>query len=72
MGAAVDLSTKTLEISIDELDGTDIATIIDANITVSGAGNNQITFAIPAAASASAMRAKWSLRDTADGNRTIA
>lgn len=64
-GDAVDLSGYTLKVCV-ELKSTGT---INANITptVSGAGNNQITFAPTSDCVSSTLPRKWSLRSTSDG-----
>ena len=64
-GDAVDLSSYTLKICIERKEnGT-----IDDNITptISGAGNNQVTFTPTAACVNSTTPRKWSLRRTSNG-----
>lgn len=64
-GDAVDLSSYTLKICIERKEnGT-----IDDNIipTISGAGNNQVTFTPTAACVNSTTPRKWSLRSTSNG-----
>ncbi len=64
-GDAVDLSSYTLRVCV-ELKSTGT---INANITptVSGAGNNQITFTPTSDCVSSTLPRKWSLRSTSDG-----
>lgn len=64
-GDAVDLSSYTLKVCIERKEtGT-----IDDNITptISGAGNNQVTFTPTAACVNSTTPRKWSLRSTSNG-----
>lgn len=64
-GDAVDLSSYTLKVCVElKSSGT-----INANITptVSGAGNNQITFTPTSDCVSSTLPRKWSLRSTSDG-----
>lgn len=67
-GSAVDLSGKTLQVIIDSPRPShgDVQVIANANITVSGASSNQVTFTNSAAVTASARTLRWALRDTSN------
>lgn len=72
-GNAVNLSTKTLRIYIQELFGGDvIQTIEDAAITVSGGNNNDFTFTPSSDVTETRRKLDWSLRDVADGEKVLA
>jgi len=62
---AVNLSGKTLQIIFETMSGTDVATVNNANISVSGAGSNVVTFAYPSAVTASERTLRFALRDAA-------
>jgi hypothetical protein len=59
------LSGKTLEIVFETRSGADVAVVANANITVSGAGSNVVTFAYPSAVTASQRVLRYALRDNA-------
>jgi hypothetical protein len=59
------LSGKTLEIVFETRSGADVAVIANANITVSGAGSNVVTFAYPSAVTAAQRVLRYALRDNA-------
>jgi hypothetical protein len=59
------LSGKTLEIVFETRSGADVAVIANANITVSGAGSDVVTFAYPSAVTASQRVLRYALRDNA-------
>jgi hypothetical protein len=73
---AVDLSGTTLEVVFEDTAGTDIAVVENADITVSGADSNVVSFSIPSALTSEERNgdssAIYSLRDTGDGNMVIA
>ena len=72
-GNAVNLSTKTLRIYIQELFGGDvIQTIEDAAITVSGGNNNDFTFTPSSDVTETRRKLDWSLRDVNDGEKVLA
>jgi len=60
-GNAVDLSALTLKVCIEKVDGTILANVTP---TVSGAGNNQVTFTPNADSVAKTGTYRWSLRET--------
>lgn len=60
-GDAVDLSALTLKVCIEKVDGTILANVTP---TVSGAGNNQVTFTPNADSVAKTGTYRWSLRET--------
>ncbi len=66
-GNAVDVSGMTLEIVIEDIEGNDIATIVDGSITKV---TSTVTFEIPPAASAKVGDYQWSLRRSA-GNAVL-
>lgn len=59
----VDMSTKTLYVSFESMDRTDITSIEQASLTVS---NNSVSFDLPAAVTSSEQDALYSIRDTSD------
>ena len=65
----LDLSGLTLEIVWESSAGTFLAVIGNANITISGAGSNVVTFAYPSAVTRSVGTKIWSLRDAADASK---
>lgn len=71
---AVDLTTKNLIAVFEDYWQTDIASV--TNFTISGAGNNVVTFTVPAAVTVAVTNQssphRWSLRDIADGDRVLA
>lgn len=62
---AVDLSGKTLVIVFETMAGVDVATVANANITVSGDDSNTVTFAYPSAVTASERVLRFAIRDAA-------
>ena len=62
---AVNLSGKTLAIIFETMSGTDVAVVANANITISGVGNNVVTFAYPSAVTASERVLRFAIRDAA-------
>ena len=62
---AVNLSGKTLAIIFETMSGTDVAVVANANITISGVGNNVVTFAYPSAVTASERTLRFAIRDAA-------
>ena len=60
---AVDLTTQgNLRVCIERRDGTDLQTIENANITISGGSNNQATWTCNATATGTLGQHYWSLR----------
>lgn len=66
-GDAVDLSSYTLRLVFEKPDRTDLSVIESGSITVSGGGNNIITFAVPSTLTTKERMGKWSLRHTTNG-----
>lgn len=56
-----DLSAKTMRVSIETPDGTDVATIADGSITKT---SSTVAFTIPTTATTLVRDLRWSLRDT--------
>lgn len=68
--ATEDYQSKTLIIVWEPFAGvTDVATVVDANITKT---DSTIAFALPAAVGESARTLKYSIRDTANGDEVLA
>jgi hypothetical protein len=61
----INLSGKTLVVVFETLAGTDVATVASANITISGANSNVVTFAYPSAVTASERTLRFAIRDAA-------
>jgi hypothetical protein len=61
----INLSGKTLVVVFETLTGTDVVTVASANITISGANSNVVTFAYPSAATASERTLRFAIRDAA-------
>jgi hypothetical protein len=61
----INLSGKTLVVVFETLAGTDVVTVASANITISGANSNVVTFAYPSAVTASERTLRFSIRDAA-------
>jgi hypothetical protein len=59
------LTGKTLAIVFETRQGLDVAVVANANITVSGANDNVVTFAYPSAATSAQRVLKFALRDAA-------
>ena len=59
------LTGKTLAIVFETRQGLDVAVVVNANITVSGADDNVVTFAYPSAATSAQRALKFALRDAA-------
>lgn len=60
---AVDLTAfGNLEVCIEKRDNTDLQTIANANLTISGAGNNVVTFSPNSTAVSIVDKHRWSLR----------
>lgn len=64
-----DYTAKTLQLIFETNEGVDVATIADGSITKA---TTSITFAVPAAVTASQRILRWSLRDTASGDEVLA
>lgn len=62
-GDAVDMSGKTIAVEVEDLSGTDVATIEDGDITRSGASNQTLTFAWPSAVTATVRSLVYAIRD---------
>ena len=62
---AVNLSGKTLAIIFETMSGVDVAVVANADITVSGASSNVVTFAYPSAVTASERVLRFAIRDAA-------
>jgi hypothetical protein len=61
----INLSGKTLVVVFETLTGTDVVTVASANITISGANSNVVTFAYPSAVTASERTLRFAIRDAA-------
>jgi hypothetical protein len=59
---AVDLSGETLIVIFEEEDGSDLATVHDAAITIGGTDNNVISFSIPSAVTDRDRLANYAIR----------
>lgn len=70
-GDPVDLSGRTLELAVETLTGTDVATIEDGSITVSGGSNQTATVTWPSAVTDSVRSLRMFLRDTDNGEVLI-
>jgi hypothetical protein len=62
---AVSLSGKTLKVIFETMSGVDVAVVLAADITISGASSNVVTFAYPAAVTASERTLRFAIRDAA-------
>ncbi len=62
---AVNLSAKTLKVIFETMSGVDVAVVLAADITISGASSNVVTFAYPAAVTASERTLRFAIRDAA-------
>lgn len=62
-GIAVDLSALTLKVCIEKIDGTILANLTPS---ISGVGNNQITFTPNAESVAKTGTFRWALRRTSN------
>jgi hypothetical protein len=62
------LTGKTLVIVFETRQGVDVATVANSSITVGGDNDNVVTFAYPAAATASERVLKFALRDASAPN----
>jgi hypothetical protein len=62
---AVSLSGKTLKIIFETMSGVDVAVVLAADITISGASSNVVTFAYPSAVTASERTLRFAIRDAA-------
>jgi hypothetical protein len=60
---AVNLSGKTLKVIFETMSGVDVAVVNAADITISGASSNVVTFAYPAAVTASERTLRFAIRD---------
>lgn len=73
----VDLSGKTLEVVFLDYTGTTLLTVVDADITVSGTDNDQITFPVTTDLTGTVTEDHpdqyhyWSLRDVTSGNNVL-
>lgn len=61
----VSLAGKTLAIVFETMAGADVAVIANANIAVSGASSNVVTFAYPSAVTASERMLRFAIKDAA-------
>jgi hypothetical protein len=61
----VDMSSKTLVIVFETRQGLDVATVASGDIAISGDDDNIVTFAYPAAVTASERVLRFALRDAA-------
>jgi hypothetical protein len=61
----INLSGKTLVVVFETLAGTDVVTVASANITISGANSNVVTFAYPSAVTTSERTLRFAIRDAA-------
>jgi hypothetical protein len=64
----VDMSSKTLVIVFETRQGLDVATVASGDIAISGDDDNIVTFAYPAAVTASERVLKFALRDAGSPN----
>lgn len=62
---AVSLSGKTLKVIFETMSGVDVAVVSAADITISGASSNVVTFAYPSAVTASERTLRFAIRDAA-------
>lgn len=62
---AVDLSSKSLKVIFETMNGTDVAVVNTADITISGTDDNVVTFAYPSAVTASERTLRFAIRDAA-------
>lgn len=62
---AVDLSGKSLKVIFETMNGTDVAVVDTADITISGTDDNVVTFAYPSAVTASERTLRFAIRDAA-------
>ena len=62
---AVNLSAKTLKVIFETMSGVDVAVVLAADITISGASSNVVTFAYPPAVTASERTLRFAIRDAA-------
>lgn len=62
---AVSLSGKTLKVIFETMSGVDVAVVAAADITISGASSNVVTFAYPSAVTASERTLRFAIRDAA-------
>lgn len=62
---AVSLSGKTLKVIFETMSGVDVAAVQAADITISGASSNVVTFAYPSAVTASERTLRFAIRDAA-------
>lgn len=62
---AVSLSGKTLKVIFETMSGADVAVVLAADITISGASSNVVTFAYPSAVTASERTLRFAIRDAA-------
>lgn len=64
-GNPIDLQGKSLNWIVSTLPpaGTEVATVTDANMSVTGADNNVVTLSVPSAVTASRRTLRWALRD---------
>jgi len=62
---AVSLSGKTLKVIFETMSGVDVAVVLAADITISGASSNVVTFAYPSAVTASERTLRFAIRDAA-------
>ena len=62
---AVSLSGKTLKVIFETMSGVDVAVVLAADITISGASSNVMTFAYPSAVTASERTLRFAIRDAA-------
>jgi len=61
----VDMSSKTLAIVFETLQGVDVAIVGSGDIAVSGTGSNIVTFAYPSAVTSSERTLRFAIRDAA-------
>lgn len=62
---AVDLSGRSLKVIFETMNGTDVAVVNTADITISGTDDNVVTFAYPSAVTASERTLRFAIRDAA-------
>lgn len=62
---AVDLSGKSLKVIFETMNGTDVAVVGTADISIGGTDDNVVTFAYPSAVTASERTLRFAIRDAA-------
>jgi hypothetical protein len=73
----VDLSGRTLEVRFSDYLGTELLTVVNADITISGDDNDHFEFEVTTAVTGTATENHpdqyhyWSLRDISDGDNVL-